>query len=77
MKKQIKSALPTTTGTNLVAPGVGDDAGFANYLRTIAQFPILSAEQEYDYASRWVRDHDNDAAEKLLVSHLRPNLPIF
>ena len=71
MKKQIKSALPTTTGTNLVAPGVGDDAGFANYLRTIAQFPILSAEQEYDYASRWVRDHDNDAAEKLLVSHLR------
>ena len=71
MKKQIKSALPTTSGTNLVAPGVGDDAGFANYLRTIAQFPILSAEQEYDYASRWVRDHDNDAAEKLLVSHLR------
>ena len=71
MKKQIKSALPTTSGTNLVAPGVGDDAGFANYLRTIAQFPILSAEQEYDYASRWVREHDNDAAEKLLVSHLR------
>ena len=71
MKKQIKSALPTTSGTNLVAPGVGDDVGFANYLRTIAQFPILSAEQEYEYASRWVRDHDNDAAEKLLVSHLR------
>lgn len=71
MKKQIKSALPTTTGTNLVAPSVTDDAGFANYLRTIAQFPILSAEEEYDYASRWAKNQDNDAAEKLLVSHLR------
>jgi RNA polymerase sigma-32 factor len=71
MKKQIKSALPTKTGTSLVAPNVTDDAGFTNYLRTIAQFPILSAEEEYDYASRWAKNHDNDAAEKLLVSHLR------
>ena len=71
MKKQIKSALPTKTGTNLVAPSVTDDAGFANYIRTIAQFPILSAEEEYDYASRWAKNQDNDAAEKLLVSHLR------
>ena len=71
MKKQIKSALPTKTGTNLVAPSVTDDAGFANYIRTIAQFPILSAEQEYEYASKWVKNQDNDAAEKLLVSHLR------
>ena len=55
----------------MVAIGPGDDAGFANYIRTISQFPILSAEQEYDYATKWVRDHDNDAAEKLLVSHLR------
>ena len=71
MKKQIKSALPTKTGTNLVAPSVTDDAGFANYIRTIAQFPVLSAEQEYEYASKWVKSQDNDAAEKLLVSHLR------
>lgn len=71
MKKQIKSALPTKTGTNLVVPSVTDDAGFANYIRTIAQFPILSAEQEYEYASKWVKNQDNDAAEKLLISHLR------
>lgn len=71
MKKQIKSALPTKTGTNLVAPSVTDDAGFANYIRTIAQFPILSADEEYEYASKWVKNQDNDAAEKLLVSHLR------
>ncbi len=48
-----------------------DDAGLANYIRTIQQFPILSAEQEYEYASQWVKNHDQDAAEKLLVSHLR------
>ena len=71
MTKQIKEALPIKSGTNIATIGVGDDAGFSNYIRTIAQFPILSAEQEYDYATRWVRDHDNDAAEKLLVSHLR------
>jgi len=71
MKKQIKSALPTKTGTNLVAPSVTDDAGFANYIRTIAQFPVLSADEEYEYASKWVKNQDNDAAEKLLVSHLR------
>ncbi|MBO7560062.1 MAG: RNA polymerase factor sigma-32 [Alphaproteobacteria bacterium] len=71
MKKQIKNTLPATSGTNIVAPSVGDDAGFANYIRTIAQFPILSAEEEYDYASRWAKNKDNDAAEKLLVSHLR------
>ena len=71
MGKQIKSTLPTKVSTNLVAPGVADDAGFANYIRTIAKFPVLSAEQEYDYATRWVNDHDNEAAEKLLVSHSR------
>ena len=48
-----------------------DDVGLANYIRTIQQFPILSAEQEYEYASQWVKNHDQDAAEKLLVSHLR------
>lgn len=71
MTEQIKEALPIKSGTNIATIGAGDDAGFANYIRTIAKFPILSAEQEYDYATRWVQNHDNDAAEKLLVSHLR------
>lgn len=71
MTKQIKTALPTkVTGTGIMIPAT-DDAGLANYIRTIQQFPILSAEQEYEYASQWVKNHDQDAAEKLLVSHLR------
>lgn len=71
MTKQIKTALPTkVTGTGIMIPAT-DDVGLANYIRTIQQFPILSAEQEYEYASQWVKNHDQDAAEKLLVSHLR------
>ena len=71
MKKQIKDALPSVSVSSLPTFGGGEDAGLAGYIRTISQFPILTAEQEYEYASKWVRDHDNDAAEKLLVSHLR------
>lgn len=71
MKKQIKNTLPTTTTGAAAITIPGEDAGLAGYIRTISQFPILTAAQEYDYASKWVRDHDNDAAEKLLVSHLR------
>ena len=71
MTKQIKNALVPKSETGITVPTYGDDAGLAGYMRTISKFPILSAEQEYEYASKWVRDHDNEAAEKLLVSHLR------
>lgn len=71
MTKQIKNALVPKSETGIIVPTYGDDSGLAGYMRTISKFPILSAEQEYEYASKWVRDHDNEAAEKLLVSHLR------
>ena len=72
MKKQIKTTLPSTT-SNAIAPsyGYGDDATLNKYIAEIQKFPILSAEQEYEYATKWVRDHDNIAAEKLVASHLR------
>ena len=69
METQIKNPLPIKSGTGLIAPGEGDS--FTRYVQTIQQFPILSAEEEYNYASKWVKEHDNDAAEKLLASHLR------
>ena len=72
MKKQIKTTLPSTQ-TNSITPiyGAGDDVSLAKYINEIQKFPILSAEQEYEYASKWVQDHDNSAAEKLVASHLR------
>lgn len=73
MSTEIKSTLPTTK-TNSTMPvfvGAGDDESLTKYLNEIQRFPILSAEQEYEYASKWANEHDNVAAEKLVASHLR------
>ena len=61
MKRQIKSALPV----------VSDEGSLARYIREVQQFPILSKEEEYEYAASWVKDHDRTAAEMLISSHLR------
>lgn len=73
MKKQIKNALPVSTSAPsiIAARGMSDDAGLAQYIQTIQKFPVLSAEQEYEYATQWVQNQDNVAAEKLVASHLR------
>ena len=72
MKKQIKNALTPIQNTSIVAArGVSDENGLAQYIQTIQKIPILTAEQEYEYAAKWVKNHDNVAAEKLVASHLR------
>jgi RNA polymerase sigma-32 factor len=40
-------------------------------MRAIKAFPLLSAEEEYDYATRLKNDNDIEAAQMLIVSHLR------
>lgn len=40
-------------------------------MRAIKAFPLLSAEEEYEYASRLKKDNDIEAAQMLIVSHLR------
>jgi len=72
MTKEIKTTLPSTK-TNTMVPvyGAGDDVSLAKYINEIQKFPVLTAEQEYEYASRWSKNHDNVAAEKLVASHLR------
>lgn len=72
MKKQIKNALPVRTNTSIVAArGVSDESGLAQYIQTVQKFPILSSEEEYEYATKWVNTQDKVAAEKLVASHLR------
>lgn len=72
MSKEIKTTLPTkSTGALYSGYGAGDDVSLAKYMSEIQKFPILSAEQEYEYASKWFKEHDNVAAEKLVASHLR------
>ncbi len=72
MKKQIKTTLPAKSSTAMIPSyGAGDDISLTKYISEIQKFPILSAEQEYEYATKWVKEHDNVAAEKLVASHLR------
>ncbi len=72
MKKQIKNTLPISANTSIVeARGVSDESGLAQYIQSIQKYPILSAEQEYEYATQWTKHQDSVAAEKLVASHLR------
>jgi DNA-directed RNA polymerase sigma subunit (sigma70/sigma32) len=39
------------------------------YIATVKSFPVLSAEEELDLATRLQRDNDLEAAKKLILSH--------
>ena len=41
------------------------------YIQSVNRFPLLSAEQELDYARRYQREGDLEAAGQLVLSHLR------
>jgi RNA polymerase sigma-32 factor len=45
--------------------------GFAKYLREIQKFPLLTPEQEYEYAVRFIEKNDAEAGKMLIQSHLR------
>lgn len=42
-----------------------------HYIRAVKAYPVLSAEEEHDLATRLHRDNDLEAAKQLIVSHLR------
>ena len=72
MKKQIKTTLPTKiSAVSTTVLGANDDVSLSKYINEIQKFPILTAQQEYEYATKWANEHDNVAAEKLVASHLR------
>ncbi|MFO1152294.1 MAG: RNA polymerase sigma factor RpoH [Rhodospirillales bacterium] len=47
------------------------DRNLARYLQHIRKYPMLSAEEEFALARRWIEHHDDSAAHKLVTSHLR------
>ena len=71
MKKQIKNALPAVKNSTVPAVVAGDDAALARYIQSIQKYPVLTASQEYELATRWTQNQDMDAAESLVASHLR------
>jgi RNA polymerase sigma-32 factor len=42
-----------------------------SYITSVKHFPVLTPEEELDFAARFRRDNDLDAARALVVSHLR------
>jgi RNA polymerase sigma-32 factor len=42
-----------------------------SYLARINQFPLLTAEEEFNLATRYTKDNDLEAAHKLITSNLR------
>lgn len=53
---------------NLVKSG---DGGFLQYLQNIQKFPLLTAEEEFNYGVRFAERGDKEAAKMLIQSHLR------
>ena len=50
---------------------VSPDRNLARYLQNIRRFPMLAAHEEYALAKRWADHGDEQAAHKLVTSHLR------
>ncbi|HEX2655398.1 MAG TPA: RNA polymerase sigma factor RpoH [Xanthobacteraceae bacterium] len=50
-------------------PSIG--SGLTYYIAQIRKFPVLTQEEETDFARRWRQNGDRDAAYRLVTSHLR------
>lgn len=55
----------------LTLPSISALDSLDQYLCTIKAFPVLSAEEEYDLATRLRKNNDLEAAKSLILSHLR------
>ena len=68
----VSASTSPIPGENKVSNSVPSTLGsIDDYIRTVNQFPILTEEEERQYA-RALRDHNNlEAAQRLVLSHLR------
>merc|ERR1712224_672442 len=58
-----------TMSRNLALTNI--NLGLSNYLEEIKKFPMLTWEEEYNLAKRWVENGSTTSAHKLVTSHLR------
>ena len=59
MHVKMNSLLPSAAGS------------LEGYVQSVNRFPVLSPEEEFDLASRFIAKDDLDAARQLVLSHLR------
>ena len=59
------------TGTALAFPTPASLGSLDHYIQAVNRFPLLSPEQEIELGRRLVGSNDIDAAQQLVLSHLR------
>ena len=59
------------TGTALAFPTPASLGSLDHYIQAVNRFPLLSPEQEIELGRRLVGNNDLDAAQQLVLSHLR------
>src|SRR3974390_680324 len=52
-------------------PVLKAESGIDRHFKEIQRFPMLDPREEYKLAKRWREDGDRDAADRLVISHLR------
>src|SRR5262249_45720917 len=55
----------------VAGPVLKAESGIDRHFKEIQRFPILDPQEEYMLAKRWRRDGARDAADRLVISHLR------
>jgi RNA polymerase sigma-32 factor len=63
--------LHASSGTAIAMLTIPPEDKTSRYLRELARFPVLSAEEERTLAHQWQDGHDLEAAHRLVTSHLR------
>jgi len=53
------------------APNLNPDGNLSRYLQEIRKFPLLEPQEEYMLAKRWKEHEDQEAAARMVTSHLR------
>jgi len=69
--QKAKAPKAPNVTTPLAGLGISPEQNLSRYLQDIRKFPMLSLEEEQSLAKRWVKDGDEQAAHKLVTSHLR------
>jgi RNA polymerase sigma-32 factor len=58
-------------GTALAFPTPASLGSLDHYIQAVNRFPLLTADEEVELGRRLARDNDLDAAQQLVLSHLR------
>ena len=52
-------------------PSIASEGGLSHYLQEIRKYPMLKPDEEFTLAKKWQQDEDQEAAHKMVTSHLR------